>query len=77
MNLIDVLGRLYDSEINFKIACFWDSGIHVMLGDQINGYRAARSFEVQDLGEVAAWLDAEARRCFPYSDYARNHGREG
>lgn len=68
--LADVLEALYDSEINFKIQCFWDSGIEVMLGDEINGFRAYRRFESHELGEVAAWLDREARRCFPYSDYA-------
>ena len=31
--------RLYDSEINFTISCFWDDGFVVMLGDSsIWGY---------------------------------------
>jgi hypothetical protein len=32
--------RLYDSEINVKltVSSLWDSGFHVKLGDEMNGF---------------------------------------
>jgi hypothetical protein len=34
------LQRLYDSEINFELSCFWDGGFIWKLGDSANGYAA-------------------------------------
>ena len=33
-----VFQRLYDSEINFSVSCFWDGGSIVRLGDDVNGF---------------------------------------
>ena len=35
--------KIYDSEINIRISSFWDCGIEVRLGDEMNGYVARRS----------------------------------
>ena len=32
--------RLYDSEINFEVSCFWDADFDVRLGDALNGFLA-------------------------------------
>lgn len=32
--------EIYDSEINVSISWFWDGGIDVKLGDEMNGYKA-------------------------------------
>jgi hypothetical protein len=34
------LQKIYDSEINVRINWFWDGGIEVHLGDEMNGYVA-------------------------------------
>lgn len=34
----EILQALYDSEINFRISCFWDGGFIVELGDEHNGF---------------------------------------
>ena len=68
MTLDEVLDKLYDSEINFSISCFWDNGIDVKLGDEMNGFRAETN--VATSAEAAAWLDAQARRFYPQSKYA-------
>ena len=34
------LQKIYDSEINIRIGWFWDGGIDVRLGDDMNGYLA-------------------------------------
>jgi hypothetical protein len=35
---VSILQRLYDSEINFEVSCFWDAGFDVRLGDAVNGF---------------------------------------
>lgn len=37
---MNILQELYDSEINFSMACFWDGGIDWKLGDEVNGFKA-------------------------------------
>jgi hypothetical protein len=38
------LQKIYDSEINVRIGWFWDGGIEIRLGDDMNGY-LAEAFE--------------------------------
>jgi hypothetical protein len=40
MELGAVIERLYASEINCSISTFWDGGIAVKLGDELNGFVA-------------------------------------
>jgi len=35
------LQKIYDSEINISIGWFWDGGITLRLGDEMNGFPAA------------------------------------
>ena len=64
------LQRLYDSEINFSLATFWDGGFIVKLGDPKNGYKAEAT--VKTFEEAVAWLRAQARIHFPNSEYVKN-----
>ena len=78
MSLEEVLDRLYDSEINFSISCFWDNGIAVKLGDETNG--SAAEHNVRTAAEAATWLDETARCVYPRSKYATGRdpiGAEG
>jgi hypothetical protein len=68
MTLGEVLDKLYDSEINFEVSAFWDNGIDVKLGDEMNGYAAESSVRTSE--EAAEWLDQQARLHFPASKYA-------
>ena len=68
MTLDEVLDRLYDSEINFSISCFWDNNIDVRLGDEMNGFAAEGN--VATSAEAAQWLDEQARKLYPRSKYA-------
>jgi len=34
------LQKIYDSEINVRISWFWDCGISIHLGDEMNGFVA-------------------------------------
>jgi hypothetical protein len=38
MDIEIVVTRLYESEINCAISCFWDKGRDVKLGDEMNGF---------------------------------------
>ena len=67
-NLMTVPQRLYDSEINYGISCFWDGGWEVALGDDMNGHKAEASLD--SYNEVLVWLDQQARKHYPESYYA-------
>ena len=32
------IDKIYNSELNFSITCFWDSGYTIKLGDEHNGF---------------------------------------
>ncbi len=54
MDLADELQRIYDSEINVRVGWFWDCGIEVRLGDEMNGFLAAET--VQAVSDIIPWL---------------------
>jgi hypothetical protein len=59
--LDEVRDKLYHSEINCSISCFWDNGMDVKLGDRLRrrdkcAHRAAEAVE---------WLDQNARELYP------------
>jgi hypothetical protein len=68
MDLAAELQRIYDSEINMEIGWFWDSGIDVRLGDEMNGYLAAEN--VGSVAEILPWLQEAIAHFFPDSTYA-------
>ncbi len=67
---MDILQRLYDSEINFQIETFWDSGFTVRLGDSLNGIKAEES--VGTMEEALIWLHQQAIKYFPDSRYVKD-----
>lgn len=68
--LIEIMNRLYASEINCEVASFWDGGWQVRLGDYLNGYKASES-GFTSLEDAAKWLNSAARLHYPDSDYAK------
>jgi hypothetical protein len=69
----EVIERLYDSEINAGLKSDWDGGITAWIA---GGHTLAeRTFLRQEFDEIADWLDREARRLFPASQYARREIR--
>ena len=68
------LQRIYDSEINVRIGWFWDCGIDVRLGDDINGYIAEEN--VASVSEIIPWLQEAIAHFYPDSTYAKSLGRE-
>lgn len=70
-----VFEALYDSEINFSIASFFDGGYQVKLGDEMNGYRA--EIRVDTWAEVEAWLATAAIEHYPGSVFAETWQRQG
>jgi hypothetical protein len=67
---MSVFQRLYDSEINFSVFCFWDSGFVIKLGDPVNGIAAETV--VRNWDEIEPLLSQQALRHFPESDFARS-----
>ena len=59
-DLVKALRQLYESETNIEIACFWDVGWTVKLGDQLNGFFAQREFKNDELGELPGWIEKQS-----------------
>jgi hypothetical protein len=72
VNARSIEQQLYDSEINFEIAAFWDGGFIVKLGDPLNGYKAEANLATWD--EVEPWLFQQALIHAPDKVFAREHG---
>ncbi len=68
MDLATELQRIYDSEINIEIGWFWDGGINLRLGDQMNGYLAEEN--VSSVSEILPWLQEAIAHFYPSSTYA-------
>lgn len=75
MTVTDIPQRLYDSEINFSISCFWDGGFDVKLGDSMNGFDSET--QVHTFAMALAWLDQEARKRYPDSEYVTGNKPDG
>lgn len=62
-----ILQDLYDSEINFTIAAFWNGGfqINLGLGDEVNGFDAEG--EADNIVDAVEWLRVEAIEKYPES----------
>jgi hypothetical protein len=70
VDLAAELQKIYDSEINIRIRInwFWDGGIDVHLGDEMNGYVADET--VSAASELAPWLQEAIAHFYPTSTYA-------
>lgn len=71
MNLVTVMQKLYDSEINCGIKSFWDNGFDVFLGDEMNGIHEEINFDSDKLNEAGIWLHNKACEFYPDSEYAK------
>jgi hypothetical protein len=66
INIKSVAGKLqalYDSEINFRIECFWDGGFNWQLGDELNGWKEFGGGDT--IEEAAEDLWAAAEKIYP------------
>jgi hypothetical protein len=68
------LQKSYDSDINVRIGWFWDGGIAIRLGDDMNGYLAEET--VGTVAEIVPWLQEAIAHFYPKSSYALSLGPE-
>ena len=66
---IEQLQRIQESEINFQISTFWDTGFTIKLGDEQNGIKAETTFVT--LSTAEEWLILRVMEHFPDSVYAK------
>ncbi len=71
---MNVLQQMQDSEINFKLECFWDAGFLWMLGDEMNGYIADGAAQTFD--ETVEALKQAALKHYPESVFAKRQAGE-
>jgi hypothetical protein len=71
MNPWEIIQALWHSEIDAGIETITNYGIEawIIAGD---GRVSERTFPPREFGEIGAWLDYEARRLFPQSEYVRD-----
>lgn len=73
MGDLDIPQELYDSEINFSLACFWDAGLEVKLGES-SEFRAQAL--VYSFAEACRWLKEAAVLHYPTSVFAKKYRGE-
>jgi hypothetical protein len=66
-----ILQDLYDNEINFTIATFWDGGFQIKLGDELNGFDATGT--AGNLVDAVEWLRLQAIEIYPESVFAKSY----
>lgn len=66
-----ILQDLYDSEINYTIATFWDAGFRVMLGDDVDGFIAQT--RASTFTQAVQWLALAAIAHHPRSEFAKKY----
>lgn len=69
IDLGKVLADLYASEINAQLKWFWDCGVDLLLGDEMNGFKARG--QVRSPEQAGAWLIEHAIAFYPDSLFAR------
>lgn len=67
--LLDMLAEVYDSEINWQLASFWDDGYAVWLGDEANGF--VEEWQADTLPKALWRLPAAIERHYPNSDFMK------
>ncbi|MCK1358934.1 hypothetical protein [Bradyrhizobium sp. 199] len=67
------LQDLYDSEVNFAIAAFWDAGFQVKIGDELHGFAASET--VDNFAQAIEWLRVQTLELYPESVSAKAYRR--
>jgi hypothetical protein len=73
--------QLHESEINAGVQTFYDAGMRVWIGDELNGIQAETTINRTAAARLkwpegltaASWLHETALRLYPDSQYAKSH----
>ena len=66
---MEILLKLYESEISWSVSALYDMGYEFALGDEINGVQSSKVFRSFDAG--ARWLAHRAVEFYPDSGFAK------
>ena len=73
MNAAQTLEAMYNSEINFRIGCYWDNGFDISLGATDHNEPTWERFNTSRNFETAVKMLAEAAiEQYPDSDFAKS-----
>src|ERR1700730_4090383 len=83
-DLENTLRQLHDSEINAGVQTFYDAGMRIWIGDEINGIRAETTINRTHAARLkwpegltaASWLHKTALRLYLDSKYAQESTRK-
>jgi len=65
MDLLAILHKLYDAQIDVSIESAWDNGYTVAIGKERQGLDTDEHFTVDDLDDLPEWLERKARGLHP------------
>lgn len=68
--VVDILQRIYDSEINYRIEAFWDGGWIAYLGDEANGFKACSNW-CDSFEKMVIELVGLVRKYYPESEFSK------
>lgn len=71
MDKLKIFQELYNSEIDFTISTFWDTGFKVSLGSKTNGFFGEKFCDSME--DVANFLMMQAITHFPRSDFTKKY----
>jgi hypothetical protein len=80
-DLEHILRQLHGSEINAGVQMFYDAGMRIWIGDEVNGIQAETAIDRTRAARLrwpeglsaATWLHETALGLFPDSPYAKAH----
>jgi hypothetical protein len=83
-DLESVLQQHHDSEINAGVQTFFDAGMRVWIGDEMNGIQAETVINLTAAARLkwpeglsaASWLHETAQHLYPDSKYAKENSTE-
>jgi len=67
-----VLQDLYNSEINLQISWFWDAGIEVKFGDDLNGWKP-NPLLLSNISKITKEIIKETIKLYPESQFAKKY----
>ena len=65
LDLVEVIAALYAQEINVGLQTFWDGGMEVWIGDDMNGRRRSETFAPGEFAQAVWWLKLTAEEVYP------------
>lgn len=72
VNYLEELQKIYESEINVSIETFFDDGVSVKIGDNLNGFKFRKTLKTYS--EAMETIIQKVQELYPDSIYSKDKG---